>query len=1007
MDEQTRKLVEEIVHEALDAPPGERDGIVSRKCGDDAALEQEVRSLLRFAEEDERFLEVDAKARAVGSESETIDEDRSAGTTGEFKAGDVVGPYKILEVLGVGGFGVVYHASQSEPVRRRVALKVLKKGMDSDEVLRRFDAEREALARMDHPNIARVVDAGETPLGTPYFAMELVRGVPITDYCRDRALGVRDRLGLFVRVCNAVQHAHQKGVIHRDLKPSNILVTDYDGNAVPKVIDFGIAKAIEGDLSGHSIYTRFGQIIGTLEYMSPEQIEMSAADIDTRSDIYSLGVVLYEVLTGLLPYDKERFRKAAWDEIRRIIREEAPPKPSTRLSSMSDAETRLFSTRGDARSASRRVRGDVDWIVLKAMEKDRTRRYESASSFADDIVRYLNNDPVEAGPPSATYRIRKFIGRHKGVVTAAMLFVLALVVGLIGTTSQWARAEGALEREREARVLAQERYEFIREFAGEFMRELDDEIRTLEGSSRARRVLADTSIRVLERLESEAGQSDELTLDIALSYQQIGQLEDDLEERLSVVIERLRKAEARLVPLADQGDEQLRALLNVRTDLAFLLPEVQDLGSGLALIESVEPEARGLADRSPTVENEALLARALAAHGTLLRQNRSFDDAKPLLDEALAIRERLANARPDDPNRQEQVALSHESLGTWHWEHAFAMTEAPREERIEEAERSFEARREALRIWERLASDDPDVPRYSNNIELVRDGLARNLMRMRRYDEARAMLHASREMAERAYELEPENRLAYRNLALKYEAISDLEYKLARYDAAEDANIIFLERAKVALRDDPTDLERIYRVALATELLADCRRKLDELALARGGDNSAASTYRELSDLDLTRPLYAARFALALTKSSLMSDYLDDDGTAAGQYRRALSAFNELESRLLDDGEMSDAEQTHRTMAYRNLAYIVLDQGDAEEAVDLLERAVETMPESERRRPKVLWYLGKAHAAAGRNDRAREYISEAIRMMEEEPDEHTVLEGELDAARQDLANLAP
>ncbi|MEE9297146.1 MAG: serine/threonine-protein kinase [Phycisphaerae bacterium] len=371
------------------------------------------------------------------------------------KVGTSVGSYKILEILGEGGFGVVYLAEQTEPVRRRVALKVIKPGMDTAAVIARFEAERQALAMMDHPNVAKVFDAGTTEKGRPYFVMEHVAGVPITEHCDRHQLGIDERLDLFIRVCEAVQHAHQKGIIHRDIKPSNILVAYRDGESVPKVIDFGVAKAIEQRLTEHTIFTQQGQLIGTPAYMSPEQAEMTAQDVDTRTDIYSLGVLLYELLTGTLPFDPTSLRQAAFDEIRRIIREVEPPKPSTKLSSAiteggDGPATMAQRRRMDPRTLTRRLRGDLDWITMKALEKDRARRYASATDFASDIRRHMTDEPVLASPPSAGYRVKKFVRRNRGVVVAVSVVLVVLIAGISGTTL-------ALLDANEARALAEDR----------------------------------------------------------------------------------------------------------------------------------------------------------------------------------------------------------------------------------------------------------------------------------------------------------------------------------------------------------------------------------------------------------------------------------------------------------------------------------------------------------------------------------------------------------------------
>jgi serine/threonine protein kinase/WD40 repeat protein len=422
-----------IFLEALDCQGAdELTRFLDRACGSDTALRTRVEELLRAHRDAGAFLCGDEKQGA------TCDQPIAE------RPGTVIGTYKLLEQIGEGGFGVVFMAEQTQPVRRKVALKVLKPGMDTRQVVARFEAERQALALMDHPNIAHVFDGGETAGGRPYFVMELVRGLPITDFCDDNHLPVRQRLELFVSVCLAVQHAHQKGIIHRDLKPSNIMVTLHDGTPVVKVIDFGIAKALGQQLTDKTLFTNFAQLMGTPIYMSPEQAQLSGLDMDTRTDIYSLGVLLYELLTSTTPCDKERLRTAAYDEIRRIIREEEPARPSLRVTTLGQASTPMSAKRGsDPARLSQLFRGELDWIVMKALEKDRNRRYETASAFAADVERYLKDEPVLACPPTARYRLRKFLRRYKGTVLAGLLLLLALVGGVIGTTWGMLRATDA------------------------------------------------------------------------------------------------------------------------------------------------------------------------------------------------------------------------------------------------------------------------------------------------------------------------------------------------------------------------------------------------------------------------------------------------------------------------------------------------------------------------------------------------------------------------------------
>jgi WD40 repeat protein/serine/threonine protein kinase len=403
--------------------PAERAAFLDQVCAADPALRQRLERLLQRHQEPDRFMERPAHALIGRVDEPSVSE----------HPGTVIGPYKLLEQIGEGGFGVVFMAEQQQSLRRKVALKVIKPGMDSKQVIARFEAERQALAMMDHQNIARVLDAGATDTGRPYFVMELVRGIPITQFCDDNQLTPRERLELFVAVCQAVQHAHQKGIIHRDLKPSNVLVTLHDGEPLVKVIDFGIAKALgQQRLTDKTLVTGFAQMIGTPLYMSPEQAEMSGQDADTRTDIYALGVLLYELLTGTTPFDKERLKEASYEEIRRIIREEEPAKPSTRISTLGQAANTVSANRkSEPRWLSQLFRRELDWVVMKALEKDRNRRYETASSFAADVQRYLHDEPVQACPPSAGYRFRKFVRRNKQVVVMAS-FLLALLVVATG-----------------------------------------------------------------------------------------------------------------------------------------------------------------------------------------------------------------------------------------------------------------------------------------------------------------------------------------------------------------------------------------------------------------------------------------------------------------------------------------------------------------------------------------------------------------------------------------------
>jgi serine/threonine protein kinase/tetratricopeptide (TPR) repeat protein len=627
--------IDQIFWNALQlASEEERSAYLERACGADHDLRQLVEKLLRAQPKAAAFLE-EPFVEPHAPDDDTIQEGPGA----------VLGPYKLLEQIGEGGFGVVFMAEQQQPVRRKVALKVLKPGMDSRQVSARFEAERQALALMDHPNIAKVLDGGQTGSGRPYFVMDLVKGVPITQYCDQNQQTARERLELFVQVCQAVQHAHQKGIIHRDVKPSNVLVSRHDGTPVVKVIDFGIAKALGQQLTDKTLFTNFAQMIGTPLYMSPEQAGMSDLDVDTRSDIYSLGVLLYELLTGTTPFDEKRFREAGFDEMRRIIREEEPPRPSTRLSTLGQAATTASTNRkSDPKQLSRLFRGELDWIVMKALEKDRNRRYESASAFASDVQRYLNDEPVLACPPSAIYRLKKFIRRNRGPVLAVAVVLLALVGGIVGTTWGLVRAERANELTKKRLTQIEKGNEIL---SGVFS---DLDIKLVKQSPEPlEAVLAERLVMAAEQLEG-----DSVGHPVVVAT---------LQDRLGTSLRSLGFPD-RAIPIFQKSRQTRRELLGLdhadtissMVNLALAYVDAGKLDLAMSLFEETVPlaKARLGPDHRLTLSSMNGLAGVYRLVG-------KHDLALPLFEETFQLRK--ASLGPDDPhtlNSMNGLAVAYE-----------------------------------------------------------------------------------------------------------------------------------------------------------------------------------------------------------------------------------------------------------------------------------------------------------------------------------------------------------
>jgi serine/threonine protein kinase/tetratricopeptide (TPR) repeat protein len=952
-----------IFHAALErANPQELAAYLDQACAGDAALRQRVDALLAAHDASGAFL-----SEARPDPNGTLAHAPATPLVGTV----IAGRYKLLEEIGEGGMGTVWVAEQTEPVKRKVALKLIKVGMDSRSVLARFEAERQALAMMDHPNIAKVLDGGlagepgvlATGGGRPFFVMEYVKGIPITEYCDATRLSVDERLQLFVQVCSAVQHAHQKGIIHRDLKPSNILVAPYDDKPVPKVIDFGLAKAMHQSLTERTLHTGHETVLGTPLYMSPEQAQLNNLDVDTRADVYALGVLLYELLTGTTPLERKRFKEAAWDEIKRIIREEEPPRPSARLSSTDTLPALAACRQSEPLKLAKEVRGELDWIVMKSLEKERTRRYETANGFAQDVQRYLAGEPVLAVPPRTGYRLKKFVKRHKGRVLAAGLVLAALVAGVVGTTFGMFRAEQARGAEAEQRGIAQakeaEAVEEKNNALAAAAREADQRVRAEKARDRTADVLdAMTSTATGDSLATQKHLSEEQKkfLTDALTYYRefaLDKVEDEpTRKRVAAAAFRVGEIESRL----GREEEAAAAYRMARDGYAALagdFPQVpgyrgeqarshiklgnmlSNLGKG-AEAEAEYRQALTLSEKLVADLPDVPLYRHLLAksHGNLARFGKGTEGVAELL-KAQTIIQKLVDDFPKEPDYRRDLAMSHNNMG------------AKLAELGKRAEEEDE-RRKALEILEKLVAEFPNVPQYRQELATCH------------WDLGDLLDHAGRRIA-------AEDKFR--------KAVAILEKLVAEFPAVPDyrANLGELQQEladRLRELDKPAEAEAEYRKALAilAQLAADFPKvpqyrhglaashnnlsmvlgmlgKLPEAAQER---RKALVIYQKLADefpkvADYRKGLAESHYNLAI---------LLEGRPAEAENRKALAFFEKLAAEFPKEPEY----RQNLSKCHRNLGDVLRDLGKPAEAEEEVRKALAIAEKLAAEFPKVPEY---------------------------------------------------
>jgi serine/threonine protein kinase/tetratricopeptide (TPR) repeat protein len=908
----------EMFEAALELPLADRDAYLDRVCETDGALRQRLAGLLGKHDRASSFLEEPAVAALA-----TLDEPAVCE-----QPGALIGSYKLLEQIGEGGFGVVFMAEQQQPIRRQVALKVLKPGMDSKQVIARFEAERQALALMDHPNIATVLDAGHTDSGRPYFAMELVKGVPITDYCDQARLTPRERLELFVPVCQAVQHAHQKGIIHRDLKPANVLVTLQDGAALVKVIDFGIAKALGQQLTDKTLFTGFAQLIGTPLYMSPEQAALSNVDVDTRSDVYSLGVLLYELLTGTTPFDEERLRQAGYDEWRRIIREEEPPRPSTRISTLGPAAATVATRRqSDPKRLGQLFRRELDWIVMKCLEKDRNRRYETVGALAADLQHYLRDEPVQARPPSTVYRFQKFARRNKRALVTLTVLGATLLTAVVGLSIALVAVKRAGDQARAALDAEARRRKQTRTALDALSSHLIDEWLTTQPQLLPEhKQFLESALKSYEEFAADTGQDRESRAGVAAAYFRVGVIRRTLGQvkEAEEAFEHSVKLYAGLAGEFPSEPDYRRALAHSQTMRGQHMMSMGRTQEGQkALGQAVAVHKELIAEFPAVHAYRDDLAWSCNIHGHLLKDLGQAREAEQAYRQARDIERELVGLFPAIPRyrwilakSQHYLALLLETTG-----------------RIGEGE---EAYRQAQEIQAQLAADFPAAPDYRRDLAITCSDLGNLLKSTSRIGEAEAAYREALALQKQLAAEHPTVPAERGHLATSYNNLGLLFETTRRFPQAEEAYGQALAIQKQLVANFPATHPYRQDLARTHNNLGLLFKRLGRLREAEQALRQALAVWKGLV-ADSPRQAGIWR-GLAVTQNNL-GNVLRDAGhpvEAEEAYRQALATHRQL----AEEFPTVPDHQNELAGTLVNLARFLLTRKDPQTARQLLDEAL-------------------------------------------------------------------